>query len=411
MAKGETNEAAVAGNVAAAPGLVDSPDRSEGRAGAPGARPAPIAKFPPPRPAVELPTTDQPAKKHRLPSLRILLMAAGIAAVIAGSLVVWVRGGRYATTDDAYVEASRVWVTTDVSGLVSSVNVREGQTVKAGQLLFQIDPRQFQIALDNAKANLSQVALTIQSMKDDYQDMLSNVSAQEAQVALDRVTNDRNAALLRGDNVPRQTYDQSRYMLQLDEAKLVSLKQQAQVQLAKLGGDPNIEVTQHPLYLQAKAVVDEAQRQLDHAAVRAPFDGIVTQVDALQPGTYLVAQTAALTQTGAIALVSSDKVWVTAQMKETELTYVKPGDRVDLTVDTYPGQVWSGTVDSISPASGSVFSVLPAQNSSGNWVKVVQRIPVRILVDRNPGTPPLRAGMSVYVSVDTGHRRTLTDLF
>ena len=130
----------------------------------------------------------------------------------------------------------------------------------------------------------------------------------------------------------------------------------------------------------------------------------------MQPGTYLVSQTAALTGTGAIALVSTDRVWVTAQMKETDLTYVKPGDHVDITVDTYPGQVWSGHVESVSPASGSEFSVLPAQNSSGNWVKVVQRIPVRIAIDRKAGAPVLRSGMSVYVSIDTGHRRALRDL-
>lgn len=411
MAKGCSNEAAIAEKLVETSSLADVAGRDDNQAEAPNAKSVPIAKFPPPRQSVEPPKVEPAPKRHRILSLRLLLMAAGIALVIAGSLAAWLRGGRYATTDDAYVEANRVWVTTDVSGLVSSVNVREGQAVKAGQLLFQIDPRQFQIALDNAKANLNQVALTIQAMKEDYQDMLSSVAAQEAQVALDKVTNERNAALLRGDNVPRQTYDQSRYTLQLDEAKLVSLKQQAQVQLAKLDGDPNIEVTRHPLYLQAKAVADEAQRQLDHASVRAPFDGIVTQVDALQPGTYLVAQTAALTQSGAIALVSRDHIWVTAQLKETELTNVKPGDHVDLTVDTYPGQTWSGTVDSVSPASGSVFSILPAQNTSGNWVKVVQRIPVRILVDRKPGTPPLRAGMSVYVSIDTGHRRSLGDLF
>jgi membrane fusion protein (multidrug efflux system) len=338
-------------------------------------------------------------------------MAGGIFIVLIGSFTFWLRGGRYASTDDAFVDAAKVLVTTDVSGLVKSVDVHEGQPVKSGQLLFQIDPLQFQIALDNAKSNLSQVALTVQSMKDDYQQMLSDVAAQRAQVALDNVTNERNAALLTGDNVPRQTYDQSRYTLQLDQSKLTSLEQQAQVQLAKLNGNPNIPVTEHPLYLQAKAIVDEAQRQLDHTAVRAPFNGIVTQVDALQPGTYLVAQTAALTETGAIALVSNDNVWVTAQMKETDLTFVKPGDPVAISVDTYPGRAFTGVVQSVSPASGSEFSVIPAQNSSGNWVKVVQRIPIKIGITRAPGAPDLRAGMSVSVDIDTGHRRSLSDLF
>jgi membrane fusion protein (multidrug efflux system) len=337
-------------------------------------------------------------------------MIAGILAVLIGSAVFWLRGGRYATTDDANVQAAKVLVTTDVSGLVTSVNVHEGQTVKAGDLLFQIDPLPFQIALDSGNANLHEIALTVDSMKIGYQVTLSNVATQQALVALDQVTFDRYAELLSGDNVARATYDQARYTLQLDKSKLVSLQQQAQVELAKLNGDPNIPVTAHPLYRQAKAQLDEAQRQLNHASVRAPFPGVVTQVDALQPGTYLVSQTAAMTQTGAVALVSDNRVWVTAQMKETDLTYAKPGNPVSITVDTYPGQVWSGTVESVSPASSSEFSVLPAQNSSGNWVKVVQRIPVRIGITRKPGAPVLRSGMSVFVSIDTGHRRSLGDL-
>ena len=351
------------------------------------------------------------ARHIRRPSLRITLMAIGVLAVVAGSFVFWLRGGRYASTDDAYVEAARLIVTTDVSGLVTTVNVHEGQAVQAGDLLFQLDPRPFQYALDSAKDNLSQTALTIDSMKADYQVLLSDVATQQSQVALDQVTYDRFAALLPNNTVSQAQYDQARYTLQLDQNKLSSLQHQAQVQLAKLGGDPNIPTAQHPLYLQAKAQMDEAQRQFDHASVRAPFSGVVTQVDALQPGTNLVAQTAALTGSGAVALVSTDRVWVTAQMKETDLTYVKPGDHVDVSVDTYPGRTWSGTVESISPATGSEFSVLPAQNSSGNFVKVVQRVPVRILIERGPDAPALRSGMSVYVDIDTGHRRSLSDLF
>jgi membrane fusion protein (multidrug efflux system) len=338
-------------------------------------------------------------------------MAAGILAVVAGSTVFWLRGGRYASTDDAYVQAARLLVTTDVTGIVSSVNVHENQAVKAGDQLFQLDLMAFQIALNNATANLHEVALTVESMKADYKVMLANVDAQQSQVDLDQVTYDRFASLVHDLSVSRAEYDQARFTLQLDKNKLVSLRQQADVQLARLNGNPDIAAADHPLYQQAKAVVDEAQRQLDHASVRAPFSGVVTQVDALQPGTYLVSQTAALTGSGAIALVSEDRVWITAQMKETDLTYVKPGNHVDITIDTYPDQVWSGRVESISPASGSEFSVLPAQNSSGNWVKVVQRIPVRIAIDRTADGPALRSGMSVYVSIDTGYRRSFGDLF
>jgi len=151
--------------------------------------------------------------------------------------------------------------------------------------------------------------------------------------------------------------------------------------------------------------VDEAQRQLDHTVIYAPFDGIVTQVDTVQPGMYLSASTAAF------GIISTERVWVEANPKETELTHVKVGDPVDVSVDTYPGRHWKATVESIAPNSGSEFSILPAQNTSGNWVKVVQRIPVRIRIERQPGDPDLRAGMSVETEIDTGHRRTLQDLF
>jgi membrane fusion protein, multidrug efflux system len=343
--------------------------------------------------------------------LRVLLMLGGVLVVAVGAATLWLRGGRYVSADDSYVHAGKLMVSTDVSGIVSSVDVREGQFVKAGQVLFRVDPTQFKIALENAQAQLAQIGLMIASMKHDYQRMLSDIEVEQAQVELDQTNFDRYAVLVRTDTVSKANYDQAKYTLAADQNKLRSLKEQAQVQLAKLDGNPDLPVAQHPQYLQAKAAVDEAQRQLDHTVVRAPFDGIATQVDALQPGTYLVSQTAAITNTGAIGLVSTDNLWIDANVKETDLTYVKPGERVAIEVDTYPGKVWSGSVESISPASGSEFSILPAQNASGNWVKVVQRIPVRIRVDRQPDEPILRSGMSVTVDIDTGHQRSLSDLF
>jgi membrane fusion protein (multidrug efflux system) len=345
---------------------------------------------------------------------RLLLMVVlpGLALLAAG--LFYLAGGRYVSTDDAYIRASKLMVSTDVSGIVSSVDVHEGQLVRAGDVLFRLDPKQFQIALDNAKANLEQTSLNIRAMKQDYGRMQNDVAAEQAQVELDQTTFARDAALLRSATVSQSSYDQARYTLETDRAKLQALQQQAEVQLARLGGRADIPVEQHPQYLQAKAQVDEAQRQLDHTIVRAPFDGVVTQVDALQPGTYLVSQTAALTNTGAIGLVATKGIWVDANMKETDLTHVKPGEHARIYVDTYPGHVWSGVVQSIAPASGSEFSILPAQNSSGNWVKVVQRISVRVRVDAsadaNSPSPPLRSGMSATVEIDTGRHRTLSDL-
>jgi membrane fusion protein, multidrug efflux system len=344
-------------------------------------------------------------------TLRLVLMLGGILVVLVAALTFWVRGGRYVSTDDAYVRASKLMVSTDVSGIVTDVDVREGQAVKAGDVLFRIDPKQFHIALDNAQAQLRQTALTIEAMKQDYKRMQEDIHAQQAQVELDPANFERYAVLVKTDSVSKANYDQARFSLAADKRKLESLKQQAQVQLARLDGNPDLPVSDHPQYQQAKAHVEEARRQLDHAVVRAPFNGIVTQVDNLQPGTYLLSQTAALTNTGAVGLVSTDNVWIDAHVKETDLTHVKPGDPVGIFVDTYPSRIWSGTVESISPASGAEFSILPAQNASGNWVKVVQRISVRIRVDRKPEDPVLRAGMSVTVDIDTGHRRSLSELF
>jgi membrane fusion protein (multidrug efflux system) len=320
-------------------------------------------------------------------------------ALLAGGYW-YVTGGQVMSTDDAYVEADTVGVSTDVSGIVKEVDVSENEHVDAGEVLYRLDPRQFQIALDNAKANLAQTALTIKAMKVDYVRMQSDVAAQQAQVGLDQVNYDRNAILARSDVVSKANYDQTRFTLQADQSKLDSLQQQAAVQLARLAGDPNIPVTQHPQYLKAKAKVDEAQRQLDDSVVRAPFSGIVTNVPSIAPGKYLAASTTAF------YLVDTDHLWIDATPKETELTYVRPGQPVTVTVDTYPNAEWHGVVESVSPASAQQFSLLPAQNTSGNWVKVVQRITMYIRIDtKEKSLPPLRAGMSVEVGVDTGHSR------
>ena len=362
----------------------------------------------PPKPAVARVRQE----KRRVGSrqrLRKVLFALLPLVLIAGGYW-YVTGGRVMSTDDAYVEADKVGVSTDVSGIVQDVDVGDNQHVTAGQVLYRLDPRQFQIALDNARANLAQTVLGIEAMKKDYARMLSDIDAQQAQVKLDRITDERDAALLKTNAVSKAIYDQAHFTLRADQGKLASLEQQAQVQLARLGGSADLPVAEHPQYLQARARVDEAQRQLDHTVVRASFAGIVTNVPSIAPGKYLAASTTAF------YLVATDHVWVDANPKETELTHVRPGQPVTVTVDTYPNREWHGTVESISPAAAQEFQLLPAQNTSGNWVKVVQRIPVRVRVDTSDDKgaavdgkdlPPLRAGMSVEVAVDTGHARGL----
>ena len=342
--------------------------------------------------------------RQRSKLVRPILMLGGIAVVAVASFFYWLNGGRYVSIDNAYVRAAKVAVTTDVSGTVTEVNVREGQRVKAGEILFRLSSYKFEIAMAGAQANLDQVELSLRAMKVDYQRMLRDIEAQQAKVQADQAAFERYGNLVKGGGVTRADYDDIRFRLAANTAVVASLAELARVQLAKLGGNPDVDVTTMPQYRLARSMVDEAQRQLSKATLVAPFDGIATQVESIQPGMYLTAGTPAF------GLVSHERVWVEASPKETDITYVKLGDAVTVTVDTYPGRVWRGIVESISPASGAEFSILPAQNASGNWVKVVQRIPLRVKVERAPGDPELRAGMSVVVSIDTGHVRHVSDL-
>ncbi len=344
---------------------------------------------------------DAPRESLRRPWVRRMLFLLLPLALIAGS-VWYVVGGRVMYTDDAYVNANQVGISTDVAGTVAEVDVHDNQEVAAGQVLYRLDALQFVIALANAKANRAQVALTLESMKRDYRRMVTDAAAELSQVALDRTRYERATRLLTSGVESRAGYDQAQYTLRTDQSKLEALREEARVQLARLGDNPNTPATQLPQYQQADAQVAEAERELLHTVVTAPFAGIVTNVPAIAPGKFLPASTTAF------YLVDTQHVWIDATPKETQLTYVRPGQPASVRVDTYPGVRWYGTVESLSPAAAQEFSLLPAQNTSGNWVKVVQRVQMRIRVDTSDARmPPLRAGMSTEVYVDTGHPRGL----
>ena len=280
--------------------------------------------------------TEAPVRSRRINRalLRPILMLGGILLVAVASGAYWLTGGRYVSIDDAYVRAAKETLSTDVSGIVAAVPVHEGQHVKKGDVLLRLDPQQFQIMLDSAKASLNGVETSVNAMKLDYQRMLRDVEVKQSQVQSDQANFERYANLVKSGGVTRADYDNMRFQLAANQRAVSALKTMAEVQLAKLLGNPDVDVQTMPEYLQAKARVDEAQRELDHAVIYAPFDGIVTQVDTVQPGMYLAASTAAF------GIVSTEDVWVEANPKETELTWVKPGDPVDVTVDTYPGRTW-----------------------------------------------------------------------
>src|SRR5258707_4462913 len=392
--------------------LPDAAAAPDARRHAPREQPAQPPREQPQQPPREQPQrpverSSQPEKAPQPPRrrwVRWALFALLPLALVAGGYW-YVTGGRVQSTDDAYVEADKVGISTDVSGIIKEIDVGNNQHVEGGQVLFRLDDLPFRFALERDEAQVGIVRNDLNALKANYGDMQAQIKqAQDDIEYYDREFH-RQQDLASKFIASQQTFDSARRNLQNAQHKLASLSQQLAGIAANLNGDPNIPVEQHPRYLAAVAQRDEAARQLDHTVVKAPFAGIVTNVPAIAPGKYLQASMTAF------YLVAADYVWVDANPKETELTHVRPGQPVTVTVDTYPGMEWRGTVESISPAAAQEFSLLPAQNTSGNWVKIVQRIPMRVRLDTSDTSlPPLRAGMSVEGDVDTGHQRGLSQV-
>lgn len=341
-----------------------------------------------------------PAPRHRRNRTRSVLFALLPIALIAGGYY-YVTGGQVMSTDNAYVQADILAISTDVAGIVGEIDVRDNQRVKAGDVLFRLDDRQFRFALERADAQIGVVRNDLEALRASYKGMQSQIEQAHTDIAFYETSFKRQQDLATKSVASQATFDQAKHDLDGARLKLAQLESQLAGIAASLNGKPDAPVEDHPRYRDAVAARAEAQRQLDHTTVRAPMNGVVTNVPSLQKGQYLEAAT------NAFSLVSNDHVWIQANPKETELTWVKPGQEAEVYVDTYPGAVWKGSVDSISPASAASFSLLPAQNTSGNWVKVVQRIAMRVKIETPPDQPQLRAGMSVTLDVETGHARGL----
>src|SRR6195256_2600332 len=365
----------------------------------PGKQPEQPARERPERPVESSSEREKAPQPPRRRWVRWVLFALLPLALIAGGYW-YVTGGSVMSTDDAYVEADKVGISTDISGIVKEVDVSNNQHVEKGQVLFHLDDLPFLLALERADAQVGIVRNDLNALKANYRDMQAQIKqAQDDIEYYDREFH-RQQDLASKNVASQQTFDTARRNLQNAQQKLASLNQQLAAIAANLNGDPSIPVEQHPRYRDAVAQRNEAARQLDHTVVKAPFAGIVTNVPSIAPGKYLQASMTAF------YLVATDHLWVDSNPKETELTYVRPGQPVTVTVDTYPEAAWHGVVESISPAAAQEFSLLPAQNTSGNWVKVVQRIPMRVRLDTSDKSrPTLRAGMSVEADVDTGHPR------
>ena len=345
-------------------------------------------------------TLGKPMSKR--PSRRTVLMAIGPIVVLAGAGYAYLHGGRFVSTDNAYVHATVTPVTAEVSGPISDVQIGDNEQVAAGDVLFAIDRRPYEIALREAEAALDKARSEVMALKASYRQ-----NAEE--IALARNNRDyaerewkRQQSLAARNVVSRAKLDAARHALDVAIQRIAVLKEDLARITADLHGDPGLAIDDHPSVRRMLARRDQARLDLERTQVRAPIAGRVSAAPSL--GEYVT------TGQPVFSLVSSEQLWIEANFKETELTHMHAGQAVHVTVDTYPGIAWSGSVESIAQATGAVFSVLPAQNASGNWVKVVQRIPVRIALKGEEGRPVLRAGMSVEADVDTGHRRTLGGL-
>ncbi len=344
---------------------------------------------------------DRPRRLSRARLLRLVLMIAVPVAIAIGGGWWYLTSGRYVSTDDAYVQADMVPVSSDVSGRVVAVEVHNNEYVKAGQVLIRLDDRPYRAVFDRDAAQLAAVRLQIEGLRATYRQRLADLAAAEDTLAYQQREFDRQKHLLETHVTSDAAFDQAQNRLVTARQQVASIQQQIANVLASLGGNPDIPTDLHPLVQQAKAELDQAQLNLGYTVIHAPANGVVTNVDKLPVGTYLSASVPAF------SLVETDRPWIEANFKETELTHMKPGDEATVTIDAYPGASFKARVASLSPGTGSQFSVLPPQNASGNWVKVVQRLPVRLEVENPDPARPLRAGMSAYVDVDTRYQTSL----
>ncbi|KQT03121.1 MULTISPECIES: HlyD family secretion protein [unclassified Bradyrhizobium] len=334
----------------------------------------------------------------------LLLVVLPLVAVVAG-LTVYLNGGRYVGTDDAYVGAQKVLITPDVSGKIVSVSVKEGQLVVPGDTLFQIDPVPYRLALAQARAKL-------EDAKTNHANLVANVKLYSqtleivgAGIAIKQRDVERKSSLVKNNVGSQLDLDNTMTALVTAQAQQQLVRQQRSNALTQLLGNPDLPLEEFPAYLQAKAALDDAQRNLDLTTVRAPINGTATQVEQIQLGRYVTAGTPVF------SVMDVANPWVDANPKESDLTYVAVGQPVSLQVDAFPNHVFKGKIGSLSPGTGAQFAILPPQNATGNFVKVVQRVPVRIYFEENDKqVRKLKAGMSVYATIDTGHKRTLAGL-
>lgn len=341
---------------------------------------------------------------NRWALLRLALLLGVPALAIAAALVVWQMGGRYVTTENAYVKADIVQIAPEISGRVLEVVVRDHARVEAGAVLFRIDPEPFRLALEKAEAELDTARTLVETARATYRETESELGELESRAGFLTRQARRQQELAARGVAPATRMEETQNEAQVARERINVLRQRLLRLLTTLKGDPDLPADAHPTVRERMADRDRAALDLARTTVTAPVGGTVVNMR-LQPGEQVKAATPVF------ALVSDRRPWVEANLKETTLTNVAVGQRVEVVLDIYPDVTWVGEVESISPATGAEFAILPPQNASGNWVKVVQRLPVRIRLHPRPDDPPLRAGTTATVSIDTGRQRRLGDAF
>jgi membrane fusion protein (multidrug efflux system) len=326
--------------------------------------------------------------------LRAVLLWGLPLAVVAGGVYWYGSGGRYASTDNAYLKQDRVDVAPQIAGDVREVRATENQRVQPGQVVLVLDDRLLQVARLRAEAELAAARMDVESLRAAYKEKSGEVEVarRASRYAIKELQ--RQQELAARKLVPQSTLDSTERQRDLAVGTIAVLELQRNQARAKLGSDPSAPIDEHPSVRRALAELEKTHVDLEHTVLVAPRAGIVSHLP--QVGDRVEAGRAAF------AIVLDGGLYVEANFKETDLEWVRPGQAATVEIDTYPGHSWQGRVQSIAQATGAEFSLLPPQNASGNWVKVVQRIPVRIAIDARPDDPPLRSGASTLVEIDTG---------